>query len=275
MHLGRFRRAEEFATAAVERSRAIDPGSYLHGLAWRVCARFMLGDWNGALADQSELERVAAQDPPELPAGFTMSAYGFAALCRELRADTTGADHYIQLGLNYHARVQQRGTASIHTAPLALALAHRGRFEDALELVPLARHSKVAGRTLEVRCEITAAQGRWEQATGLIAAARDEAHFGEQLSLPLYADRLAGQTAAAHDDVVHSIEMLTRSADGFAALEAIWEEARSRLLLADVVSQHDHQQAKTQIGLALPVFERLRSVAEIQRTRALLDRLAL
>ena len=87
--------------------------------------------------------------------------------------------------------------------------------------------------------------------------------------------RVATQTAAAHDDVVHSIEMLTRSADGFAALEAIWEEAPSRLLLADVVSQHDHQQAKTQIGLALPVFERLRSVAEIQRTRALLDRLAL
>jgi class 3 adenylate cyclase/tetratricopeptide (TPR) repeat protein len=274
VHLGRFRRAEEFATAAVERSRAVDPGSYLHGLAWRVCARFMLGDWKGALADQSELERVAAQDAPELPAGFTMSAYGFAALCRELQVDTTGADHYIELGLNYFARRQRRVPASIHTAPLALALAHRGRFEDALDLVPLVPHSQAAGRTLEVRCEITGAQGRWQEATGLIAAAREEARYGEQLSLPLYADRLQGQAAAAHNDVALSLEMLTRSADGFAALEAIWEEARSRLLLAEVVSQDDHQHAKTQIGLALPVFERLGSVAEMQRTRALLDRLS-
>ena len=65
-----------------------------------------------------------------------------------------------------------------------------------------------------------------------------------------------------------SLEMLTRSADGFAALEAIWEEARSRLMRAEVASQDDHQQAKTQIGLALPVFERLGSVAEMQRRPA-------
>jgi hypothetical protein len=89
----------------------------------------------------------------------------------------------------------------------------------------------------------------------------------------LYADRLEGQAAAAHNNVALSLEMLTRSADGFAALEAIWEEARSRLMLAELVSQDDHQQAKTQIGLALPVFERLGSVAEMQRTRALLERL--
>jgi hypothetical protein len=41
----------------------------------------------------------------------------------------------------------------------------------------------------------------------------------EQLSLPLYADRLEGQATAAANNVGLSIEMLTRSADGFAARE--------------------------------------------------------
>jgi class 3 adenylate cyclase/tetratricopeptide (TPR) repeat protein len=100
-HLGRYAEAEAHATACVERSRGIDSGSYLHGLTWRVAARFMLGQWEDALADQAELERVAAEDPRELPAGYTMRAYTFTALCRQLRGELGEADRYIELARRY------------------------------------------------------------------------------------------------------------------------------------------------------------------------------
>ncbi|MGH3103168.1 MAG: ATP-binding protein, partial [Gaiellaceae bacterium] len=188
-HLGRYAEADAHATACVERSRGADSGSYLHGLTWRVAARFMLGQWEDALADQAELERVAAEDPRELPAGYTMRAYTFTALCRQLRGELDQADRYIELARRYFdlVRDRHRRLGSVHAQPLALALAHRGLFEEALALCPLVPHTAGAGLTLELRCEITAARQQWEDAAGLVAAARAEAEIGEQLSLPLYA----------------------------------------------------------------------------------------
>src|SRR5215208_2057653 len=86
-HRGHYREAEAHATTSIERARSIDAGSYLHGLTWRVAARFMLGDWANALADQAEIERVMALDPRELPPGYAIRAYTFTALCHELRGD--------------------------------------------------------------------------------------------------------------------------------------------------------------------------------------------
>jgi DNA-binding SARP family transcriptional activator len=237
---GRYREAEEQAGACVERARELDSGSYLHGLTWLVAARFHLGDWDAALADHEELERVVALTARELPPAFSMAAYTRMALCHEVREQHDVADRYIALALRY---VKERGlerTAgrSIHLPPLALALARRGRFEDALALVPYVPRSISAGLTLEARCEIAAARERWDEAPELVAAAREEASVGEQLSLPLFADRLEGLAAAAAGDMAQAAELLGRSAEGFAAIGARWEESRSRLMLADVALQY-------------------------------------
>jgi len=58
--------------------------------------------------------------------------------------------------------------------------------------------------------------------------------------------------------------LLRRSADGFASLGAPWEEAWSRLLLAELTS--DVGEARQ----ALAVFERLGSVSEIESAQVLL-----
>ncbi len=270
-HLGRYREAEAHATACIERSHGIDPGSYLHGLAWRVMARYTLGDWAGALADQAEVERVAAQDPRELPVGYTMRGYTCAALCHELRGESDAADPYIELTRRYFDhRLDLREGASIHAGPLALALARRGRFDEALAVIPLVPRSLSAGVTLEALCEITAIRGRWDEAPGLAAAAREEAEVGEQLSLPLYADRLEGRAAAAAGDAAQAAALLGRSVDGFAALGARWEEAWSRLLLAEVLCETDREHAERELAAALPVFDALGSVQEAERARSLL-----
>jgi hypothetical protein len=161
-----------------------------------------------------------------------------------------------------HARVG----GSIHLPPLALVLARRERFAEALDLIPLEPRGLSASATLEALCEITAARGRWDEAAELVAAAREEASVGEQLALPLHADRLEGRAAGANGDAAAAVELLGRSAAGFAAIGARWEEAWSRLLLAEV----DSSAAERQLAAALPVFEELGSVREAERARSLL-----
>jgi class 3 adenylate cyclase/DNA-binding SARP family transcriptional activator len=271
-HLGRFREAEAHATSCIERARGIDSGSYLHGLTWRVAARFALGEWEDALADQAELERVAGLSTRDLPPAFAMGAYTRAGLCRELRGERDEADRYIDVSLRYIERVRHaREGGSIHLPPLALALARRGRFEEGLALIPFVPRSLAAGATLEVLCEIAAARGRWDEAAELEAAARAEAEVGEQLTLPLHADRLAGRAASENGNAAAGAELFARSAEGFAALGARWEEACSRLLLAEVA---DRPRAERELGAALPVFEELGSVLEAERARALLAQVA-
>jgi class 3 adenylate cyclase len=272
-YTGRYAEAEAHASACIERSRGIDAGSYIHGLTWRVCARFMLGRWDDALGDQAELERLAAQDPRELPVGFTMRAYRFSALCHELRGERDEADRYIDLARRFFDFMGERSPSGdpVEAQPLALALAHRGLFQEALDLCPLYPRTVVSGVTLEALCEIVAAQGNWAEAPGLIAAARDEATTGEQLSLPLYADRLEGRAAAAAGEVERGATLLRGAAAGFAALSARWEEAWSRLLLAELLVGSEPRSAERELSAALSVFEQLRSVREAERARALLE----
>jgi class 3 adenylate cyclase len=276
LHLGRYREAEEHASTCIDRARGVDSGSYLHGLTWRVAARFALGEWEDALDDQAELERVAALAPRELPPGYSMGAYTRIALCHELRGEPEDADRYIGLALRYtklggFAHVRGR---SIHLPPLALALARRRRFDEALTLIPLTPRSASAGVTLEALCEIAAAREHWDEASELVAQAREEAEIGEQLSLPLVADRLEGRAADATGDVIEGARLLGRSAEGFAALGAAWEAAWSRLLLAELVVRSDSRRAAEQLAAALPVFERLGSVREAERARAVLAEVA-
>jgi class 3 adenylate cyclase/DNA-binding SARP family transcriptional activator len=271
--MGRYRESEERASACVEHGRDIDSGSYLHGLAWRVAARFRLGEWEAALADQAELERVASLTPRELPPGFSMGAYGRIGLCHALRGEYDDADRYIELVLRYatlgsFTRVRGR---SIHLPPLALALARRERLDEALALIEGVPVPASRWVTLEARCELTALRERWDEAAELVTAARAEAEIGEQLTLPLFADRLEGRAAHVAGDLQRAVELLGQSAEGFAALEARWEEAWSRLLLAEVLAGSERGRAEQELAAALPVFETLGSVQETARARALLD----
>jgi hypothetical protein len=166
------------------RARGIDSGSYLHGLSWRIATRFALGEWDGALADQAEFERIAALAPGELPHAYAMGPYTRVALCRELRGEHDDADRYIDVGLDYYEARRHlfaRG-ASIHLGPLARTLASRGRFDEALAVIPLVPRSSTAGVTLEALCEIAAMRERWDEAGALVAAAREQRPRSESSS---------------------------------------------------------------------------------------------
>ena len=267
-NIGRYEEAELHASACIERSRDLDPGSYLHGLAWRVPARFRLGDWEGVLADQEELERVAALDPRELPVGYTLRAYTYAALCHELRGERDEADRYIELTQRYLPQLPLGSRAARHM-PHRCA---RARSTRALRRSARPDPTRASRREHGLRSKSCARSPRARavgRSTGLVAAAREEAEIGEQPSLPLVRRPARGPSGRRARRPVDAAKLLARSADGFAALEARWEEAWSRLLLAEVVGS-DAQRAERELAVALPVFERLGSVREAERARALL-----
>ena len=260
-HRGLYAETLEQATQCVERARGVDVGSYLHGLAWRVGAHFMCGDWDSALADQAELERVAEEDIRELPVAYSMRAYATVSFCHELRGNKGAAEQYLELIGRY---VKTRGERSIHVGPAIRALAHAGRTAEARDLSYVERRTQRAVVVLEARCDLVGEAAVWDEAEEVVSAARQEADWGEHLALSLFADRLEGRAAAAGGDLERAEALLRRSAEGFAGLGAPWEEAWSRLLLAEALDSGDEAEA------ALPVFERLGSVQELKRARALL-----
>ncbi len=254
--LGLYDDAMEHATAAEQRP-GIEPHAYVHALVWRVTSRFMAGEWDGALADQETIERLMQEDPREVPPPAQIRTYATTTLCHELRGNEAEAARYLAVVLRaLELRVLSPHQAG-NIAHAARALAHQGHPDEAREMLPLAEQSQSSGALLEALCEVVAEQEDWAAADAILARAREEAAECELLALPCFADRLEGRMR--RDE-----ELLRRSADGFASLGAPWEEAWSRLLLAELISDTG------EAGQALAVFERLGSVSEMARAQALL-----
>jgi class 3 adenylate cyclase/tetratricopeptide (TPR) repeat protein len=253
--VGLYREALGYSTACIER-HAERPSMLLHGSAWRVLARFYLGDWDGALADQAEIEHIEEGDPRDLPVGYAMRAYAVTALIRELRGERDEADRFLDLVRRFAERRTKDGAPSGHVSHALRAFAHQGRLDEARVLMPYTGRNSTSGQVLEALCEVAAGDDG-DEAAHIVKLARAEAAECGLLALPFHADRLEGR-------VTSDRELLRRSADGFASLGAPWEEGWSRLLLAEVTG--DAEEART----ALAVFERLGSVSEIERAQALL-----
>ncbi len=272
--LGDYRQALQLGTECINASEGLDAGSYLHGLVWRVCAGFMLGEWDATLTDQAEIERLQAEEGSALPGNLAMWAYGVALLCAELRGADDEVDRYLRLveDFNRHRSESGRLFHSYLGAP-ARALAHRGLFDEAkswLRLDP----SFYSGSHLEAACDVVAAQGDWDAATEILQWADEEISRCGLIALPHFRQRLAGQLENATGDPRAADELLAASARGFKELEAPWEEAWSRVLRAEVLSRAGEQQrAAAEATAARDIFDSLGASRELARALALLGEL--
>jgi len=103
-------------------------------------------------------------------------------------------------------------------------------------------------------CDLIAAEERWDDAEKVVARGRTAAEERGLRPIVYAIDRLEGRWRQER-------EPLRRSAEGFGELGAVWEEAFSRLLLAELTGE------RAEAERALAVFERLGSVAEIERAK--------
>lgn len=272
VYIGHYREAVAAATACIERAQGIDVSNYLHASIWRTQALFMLGDWDGALRDQLEIESLD-NDPAMSVPSANIRSYGVTLFLKELRGEETSVRRYLDVVRKYQADTAESGLT--FAAPLAIparALAHAGAVDEARSWLRLDRGIYL-GAHLEAMCEVIATQEDWVTAAEIIPMAREEAERGELAALPLFADRLEGRMAWASGDARKAQQLLKRSAEGFRRLEARWEEASSNLLLGEVLAETEAEKARMVLEGAAATFRDLRSVQEEERAGKLLAQL--
>jgi class 3 adenylate cyclase/tetratricopeptide (TPR) repeat protein len=271
-HIGEYHRAVELADEGL---RAGEAGRVaLHSLVWRVAARVRLGEWDAALQDIERGEEMLG-DRREHPPGFAWRLFSTTAFIHDRRGNRAGADRYLAILERFEA--EQKRVAFGSGPWVATIRIRRGEFEAARSFfdryeVSLGRVDY--GEVLAARCELVAAEGRWDEAADVLERARVHAAEGGLRALPAFADRLEGRAALAAGDLERSVMLLTRSGDAFAELEAAWEEACTDLSLAEALEGAGRRvDAREAVTRGLDAFDRLQSVSEQVQARDLLARL--
>ncbi|HEX2240082.1 MAG TPA: adenylate/guanylate cyclase domain-containing protein [Actinomycetota bacterium] len=270
--VGDYRRAVELASQGIERSRGVDAGSYLHNLVERAYAHFFSGNWDDALADHAEVERLQEEDEG-FPGTLVMWSYGMAVLCHELRGDEEKVVRYLEVVEEFNDRNQRAGRRfNSYLALTARAVARRGEFERARAWLETERSYFVSSH-LEALTEIALLEGPRDDWRTLIERAREEADHAELRALPLFADRLEGVALLRVGDAAGG-ELLRRSAAGFGELGGLWEAAYSELWLAhELVRMGQGRSAEGLLSSCAPVFDKLGSRREQQLVETLLGEL--
>jgi tetratricopeptide (TPR) repeat protein len=272
---GRYRRAVSLAAEGFERARQGAVAPALHCLDWLALARCRLGDWPGFFAEAGRIAELLG-DRSEQPPGFASDHFGAAALVHEIQGDSGSADRLLQV-LRWLEQTEER-PSPVWMAWVSLVFARRGAFADARAL--LRRIEEIApgpgrGPRLEAWCDVVCEEEAWDELREVVTESRRHADEAALLALPYYADRAEGRAALAAGDARSAIELLSTSAAGFSELGAEWESARARLYLSESLAlAGEPAAARRRLSETIPVFDRLRSIAETARAAGLLSRLA-
>ncbi|MEO6058451.1 MAG: hypothetical protein ABIQ05_00575, partial [Candidatus Limnocylindria bacterium] len=125
--------------------------------------------------------------------------------------------------------------------------------------------------TLEAWADLIAAEGAWDEASAIVAEARDWAGRTGLRFLPGVADRLEGQADLAGGEHVRGTALLEQARDTFTKLEVPWERARTELSLAEAyLGAASRTEAATAAQAALETFTALGAPGEIKQAAALL-----
>jgi class 3 adenylate cyclase len=271
-HIGRYRLALQLADEGYRRSESGAPMMALYCLDWRAMARCRLGVWDELLADVAMIQDLLG-DRRESPPGFASDHFAAAAFVHEVRGDHETADRLLRVvtWLDVAEDRPSPGWLAWH----ALLLARRGRFDEARTQLDRPEEGMRWGRglILEARCDVLAEQEAWDEVPALLREARQHAGDARLLALPHFADRLEGRWALARGDPEAAAALLEPAANGFAALEAEWEAARTRLWLGEaLVSSRRSDDGTRSVHDALSTLERTGSLREVEQARALLKR---
>jgi len=271
-YMGRYRDALAHATEGFERTKELPTSGPVHALTWRSLARFRLGDWDGFFADFARIQEMLGDrsaDPPN----FSARAFAAAAFVHEVQGNRVAADRFLSIVRTLDERDTGFGATS-RDIWIAMVRTRRAELEEARARLwhpSLKNWKEPLPPIMEARCDLLAEAEAWNEAPSFLEEARAFAEQAELLALPFFADRLEGRAALAAQRRLVAENLLKRAAEGFASLEAPWEEARTRLFLAEaMLSARRIAEAREEIEKAWPVFQRLTSVKELARCRELL-----
>jgi hypothetical protein len=243
-------------------------GMTLHNLSWRAFAEFSLGNWQAVVDDTLSRVLAVLGDRSEQPPYFTAHAFGAAAFVHDAREDPRAVE-LVSLLRMFASGPETR----ISRIWLAWIVLRQGRPEE------LASALKVLGATPpgpnrpfedQVRAEVLAGEGRWDEVPGFLDRTRDFADRGELRALTVHLDRLEGRAAIVAGDHARGLELLQRAGHSFADLGAAWERARTELDVAEVLTAAARaDEARSMLDTATPDIERAGALIELDRLRSL------
>jgi len=213
-------------------------------------------------------------DRRETPPPFAIGVFGAAATVEQVRGRQAGADRLLSLLVRVAEAKERAPWAQGWIAGLQ---ARRGATEDARRMLlhQLEAPAPSRGFLLEALCEVLEEGGLWGEVGSVAEMARSWAEEAGLVALPFFADRLEGRAALAEGDADRAVALLARAGEGFGQLGAPWDQARAHLYLGEALAaKGDIETARKRLAGALSEFERLGSVRELDRSRALLATLA-
>ena len=258
---GRYRDAERLSEEGVARVAALG-GESKGSSSYLAISRFLLGDWDAALA---EYRRVIEREGAE-PAGFMRPLCAVAEFVLCARHQTGEIEMMRRIELKAPMRLAFR----------ALGLGAEGRAEEGLELI-LVHESPAEGRGLVMmaRGQLLRELGRWSDLAALCTEIRERAERADWEAGPAMADRLDAARLLAHGDPAPAAELARSSGERFAAIGAEWEAAVSLLDLAEAcLALNRAGDAADALARAEPALRRAGGVAELDRLTGLLARTA-
>jgi class 3 adenylate cyclase len=265
--LGRYREGLRYTEEGLRLSAGAGASPEIHLRAWDTVLRYRVGDWDGAL-DAYEQMRAVLDDRRDDPPYFATHAFVVAGLIHERRGERVESDRLTGL-----LRLLGEVLSSRLYGWLMQLLIERGEIEEASRIrwdePPAWRvHASVA---FDARCSVIAVAGRWEEAGEAVVEAR---RFAETTVSPhtlAVADRLEGRAAFAGGDADVAERALRSACRRFAELDAVHQAAVTSLDLAEAVAE---EEAIRLCAGAEETFERLRSIRDLERVRALRERLS-
>jgi hypothetical protein len=269
-HIGEFGRAVEFGRKGVEVATTTGVINYLPA-GYLAVSQFRLGQWAGFW---ETFERLDASFDPGRPLRYhAMRIYGVAAYICEVTGDPAAADRHIERLDRSQAELGAVGVSGARTWIVGV-LARRGEFRAARARLSVADPVRdIQNRDLdyEARAELIAGEGAWPDAPYLVRDARTWSEKTGLRFLPAVADRLEGRAALATGFAERAVVSLDRARATFRELEAVWDRARTELVLAHAHRELGHAEpAREAAQAALETFEALEARAEISEAQALM-----
>jgi class 3 adenylate cyclase/tetratricopeptide (TPR) repeat protein len=270
LNTGRYREAVDLADRGVREATPGSPAERLYCLDFRTAAHFRLGEWDAALEDVTVAEEMLG-DRRETPPGFAPMHLAIAAFIHDARGDRRAADRYLDL-VAWLERTEERfdSEVALWQARLLARRGHHDKAREILERPAAVEEQRGRDEVLEAWCEVLSEQGAWPEATRVVERATEHAEWAGVPPLALYATRLEARATLETGDAERATTLLRSSADAFAELGAVWEEAITTLDLATALSRLGaDEDARRLIRDAIDRFDRLGSVRELARANEL------
>ncbi len=246
-------------------------GVLIHAIAWRVAAQYLLGDWDEVVgATGPKFLRILGSrtvDPP----GFSLVGLAQLALVHALRGGLDAIPD-VMAGLQ---QTESFGSGARNSGMARIALL-RGRVDEARDQLERIDKTLTGASRPLVTTVWADLLGDAEDWNAVPAFVEKQSVYAERAGTRLiqpYLDRLTGRRALGLDGPAAAIDAFGRAVEGFERVPIPWEVARTQVFLADAhAASGDAATARHLLDVALPTFERLRSLGDLAGVRERLAR---